>query len=910
MVLAAVVTAVLCVVCVGIVAVDDDADAAVSGSGTEEDPFIADSGDLVTGVVDLCYEYSDYIGVLGELYFEFESGSAVNITSQVDVIGDMFWPGAETYVVSSDPGSLVSNNASYDDYSIDGSLSGTATEDFSFKILDSEANEVIIFYYSVAQSIDFTSPDAIEAVSKSTISYTAATNIPATFSEVGGTAASWLDIDQTTGQISGTAPDVDAETTYTYEIQATSTEDQSNTATMTLTITVYPALEIGDQFTVGELIYEVTGVGEVEVADTTSTLNSGELAIPSTASDGSTTYSVTSIGDGAFDYCTRLTSVTIPEGVTSIGNSAFRGCSGLTSVTISDGVTSIGDSAFSYCTGLTSVTIPESVTSIGDSAFSRCSGLTSVTIPGSVTSISFHAFSYCTGLTSVTISDGVAIIDSFAFFECTGLTTITIPASVNRIVNSAFFLCSSLTEINVAPSNLDFSSLEGVLFDKDCIDLVLYPRGRQGAYSVPDGTIFISDSAFSGCLGLTSVTIPDDVYSISTGSFWDCSNLTSVTFESATAPFFGTNSFNTGTELNVSTPGWDPTEAMAGAIGNNGTTVIWANPQQVPVGTTFDYDGLRYKITETGLELTGYVTKPTGDLVIPETVPYKDGNFKVTSIGDSAFYSCTELTSVTIPENVTSIGRQAFYNCYSLGSVTFEGTVDSFGESAFQYCSILSQFIFLGDAPTQVGTNAFATNALVYELQTPTYVDTPGWDPFDILTGGKVLMNTRIIWSNPPTFECDGLYYLAISDTEAELYYPPEGTYSGDVTVPQTVMDAEGNQYTVTGIGNYAFYEAENMTSIVLPPTIDKLGYCAFYRAPVSEITFQSAEPPSEMRSSCAEFWGTVDVYTPGWDPEVVLDDYHSMFTNIVWANQSSSDLTFVSDPVADGIIAWISTRT
>ena len=794
---------------------------------------------------------------------------------------------------------------------------------------------------------------------------------------------------------------------------------------------------VGDTFTVGNLEYEVITEGEVAVADTTSTRISGVLAIPSTVSDGMTTYSVTSIGDRAFQDCNKLTSVTIPDsvtsigeyafnrcsgltsvtipdsvtsigeyafnlcsalveihvnqnnqnysstdgvlfnkdgssliicgagkigqyivpdGVTSIGNSAFyncsgltsvtipesvtsigeyafyycsgltsvtipssmisienntfRGCSGLTSITIPGNITSIGEYAFGNCTGLTSVTIPESVTSIGDSAFSRCSGLTSVTIPGSVTSISFHAFSYCTGLTSVTISDGVAIIDSFAFYECTGLTTITIPASVNRIVNSAFFLCSSLTEINVAPSNLDFSSLEGVLFNKDYTDLVLYPRGIQGAYSVPDGTIFISDSAFSGCLGLTSVTIPDGMYSISTGSFWDCSNLTSVTFESATAPFFGTNSFNTGTELNVSTPGWDPTEAMAGAIGNNGTTVIWANPQQVPVGTTFDYDGLRYKITETGLELTGYVTKPTGDLVIPETVPYRDGSFKVTSIGDSAFYSCTGLTSVTIPESVTSIGRQAFYNCYSLGSVTFEGTVDSFGESAFQYCSILSQFIFLGDAPTQVGTNAFATNALVYELQTPTYVDTPGWDPFDILTGGKVLMNTDIIWSNPPTFECDGLYYLAISDTEAELYYPPEGTYSGDVTVPQTVMDGDGNQYTVTGIGNYAFYEAENMTSIVLPPTIDKLGYCAFYRAPVSEITFQSAEPPSEMRSSCAEFWNTVDVYTPGWDPEVALDDYHSIFTNIVWANQSSSDLTFVSDPVADGIIAWISTRT
>ena len=96
---------------------------------------------------------------------------------------------------------------------------------------------------------------------------------------------------------------------------------------------------------------------------------------------------VTSIGDFAFEFCSGLASVTIPDSVTSIGQEAFSGCSGLTSITIPDSVTSIGFSAFWDCTSLTSVTIPDSVTSIGDYAFERCSGLTSVTFSGKTKSI-------------------------------------------------------------------------------------------------------------------------------------------------------------------------------------------------------------------------------------------------------------------------------------------------------------------------------------------------------------------------------------------------------------------------------------------------------------------------------------------------------------------------------------------
>jgi hypothetical protein len=133
---------------------------------------------------------------------------------------------------------------------------------------------------------------------------------------------------------------------------------------------------------------------------------------------------VTSIGDGAFEGCTGLTSVTIPNSVTSIGNIAFDGCSSLTNVTIGNGVTSIGYSAFSNCTRLTSVTIPNSVTNIGNGAFAGCSSLTNVTIGNGVTSMGDDAFSTCYNLTSVTIPNRVTNIGDNAFAGCTSLTNV------------------------------------------------------------------------------------------------------------------------------------------------------------------------------------------------------------------------------------------------------------------------------------------------------------------------------------------------------------------------------------------------------------------------------------------------------------------------------------------------------
>ena len=208
---------------------------------------------------------------------------------------------------------------------------------------------------------------------------------------------------------------------------------------------------------------------------------SGDIEIPRKVIYNSKTYTVTSIGEDAFSYCSSLESVTIPNSVTSIGDDAFLGCSSLASVTIPNSVTSIGDDAFSWCSSLESVTIPDSVTSIGDCAFYRCSKLKnidvypenanyssidgilynkdvtkliccpgakiSVAIPNSVTSIGNYAFYVCSSLESVTIPNSVTSIGNYAFSRCSSLASVTIPNSVTSIGDRAFYYCNDLKTI-------------------------------------------------------------------------------------------------------------------------------------------------------------------------------------------------------------------------------------------------------------------------------------------------------------------------------------------------------------------------------------------------------------------------------------------------------------------------------
>ena len=251
---------------------------------------------------------------------------------------------------------------------------------------------------------------------------------------------------------------------------------------------------------------------------------SGTINIPSQVTYMNRTRYVTRIGHFAFDDCSSLTSVTIPNSVTSIGERSYSCCSGLTSVTIPNSVTSIGNDAFMSCYGLTSVTIGNSVTSIGHGAFSGCSGLTSVTIPNSVTFISYSAFNYCSSLTTVHISDlaawcniefqdyysnplsyahhlylngtevtdfdipnNVTSIGRYAFGGCTSLTSVTIPNSVTSIGDEAFRNCSGLTSVISLSTNP--KAIYGSTFDKDVFynATLFVPIGTKDIYKSTEG---------------------------------------------------------------------------------------------------------------------------------------------------------------------------------------------------------------------------------------------------------------------------------------------------------------------------------------------------------------------------------------------------------------------------------------
>jgi len=236
--------------------------------------------------------------------------------------------------------------------------------------------------------------------------------------------------------------------------------------------------------------------------------------------------SVTTIENYAFAYCS-LTSVTLPDSITTIGNYTFEYCIPLTSVTLPDSITTTGDYTFIYCISLTSVTIPNGITTIGYQSFLNCINLKSVTIPDSVTTIKIDAFTFCSSLASVNIPNSVTTIGDDAFNHC-DLLSVAIPKSVTTIGDGAFGFITALTAINVDAANVNYASIDGVLYNKAITTLIQCPSGTTGAFTILSSVTTIEGSAFIGCTFLTSVIIPISVTTIGEHAFQDCSSMTSV----------------------------------------------------------------------------------------------------------------------------------------------------------------------------------------------------------------------------------------------------------------------------------------------------------------------------------------------------------------------------------------------
>lgn len=192
-------------------------------------------------------------------------------------------------------------------------------------------------------------------------------------------------------------------------------------------------------------------------------------------------------------------------------------------------VVAIGSLAFYEKSNVTSVVIPDSVTAIDTSAFERCSGLASVRIPDSVTRIEWSAFANCTSLPTITLGSSLTTIGNEAFRGCASLANVTIPAGVNSIGYWPFVYCDNLAAIEVDASNVAYSSVDGVLYDKDQTTLIQCPGGKAGSYAVPQGVANITEWSLIQCTRLTRFTIPDSVTNIGNGAFSGCTNLASVT---------------------------------------------------------------------------------------------------------------------------------------------------------------------------------------------------------------------------------------------------------------------------------------------------------------------------------------------------------------------------------------------
>ncbi len=496
--------------------------------------------------------------------------------------------------------------------------------------------------------------------------------------------------------------------------------------------------------------------------------------------------SVTAIGNSAFEDCSSLTSITIPNSVTTIGEEAFSGCTSLTSITIPDSVTTMGGEVFSGCSSLKNVTISDKVNSIGNSEFSGCTSLTSITIPNSVTSIGNYAFYGCSNFTSITIPNSVTEIGDSAFEDCTSLTSIVIPDDVTTIGRDAFCGCESLTGITVSDGNKNYSSADGILYDKAKTQIIHVPKSIKGSITISDGVTEIGDYAFAECSSLTSIVMPDSVTTIGGRAFDGCSSLTSVNIGNgvitiAYRAFSGCSSLkNVTISDSVTTIGEDAFDYCTSLTSIN---VSDGNKNYSSV------DGILYDNEKTQIIHVPQTIK--GNITIPNSV---------TAISSGAFEDCTSLTSITIPNSVTAIGSGAFYGCSNLTSITIPDSVTAIGSGAFSGCSNLTS-ITMPDSVTAIGSGAFVGCSSLTSIVIPDSVTTIGGGAFEDCTS-----LTNITIPNSVTM----ITYRA-------FYYCNRLT---SIVIPDSV----------TEIGDDAFFYCSSLTNITIPDGVTTIGGNAFYR--------------------------------------------------------------------------------
>lgn len=371
---------------------------------------------------------------------------------------------------------------------------------------------------------------------------------------------------------------------------------------------------------------------------------------------------VTKIDDGAFDGCKGVERIEVDP-----DNSVYASVDGILydinmsqlihvpksikgNVAIPSSVTEIPQNAFGECIYLEGIELPSTITGIGNWTFFNCSRLSNIKIPSGVTCIGNYAFCQCSRLSSIEIPANVFYIGEAAFYRCDSLTSIEIPASVTTIGIRAFMTSHELTNINVSSDNQHFTSVNGVLYNKDKTELIKVPCAIKGDFDIPSSVTTIKESAFAGCDKLTNIEIPSSVTTIKDEAFFGCENLTSIKIP-ASVTSIRSNAFMDCSKLkNIS-------------IASDNSNYSFE-------------DGVLYNKDKS--QIIAVLCSIEGVFSIPSSV---------TSIGDYAFFNCEGLTKIEIPSNITDIGEWAFSYCKNL-EIIIENSEDQIkiGYNAFEDC--------------------------------------------------------------------------------------------------------------------------------------------------------------------------------------------------------------------------------
>ena len=528
------------------------------------------------------------------------------------------------------------------------------------------------------------------------------------------------------------------------------------------------------------LTYTLNADHTATVANYDDSAPGGVIDIPDTVTSGGQPYTVTAIGDSAFNPSSprsNVSSVFIPATVRSIGDSAFSYCNALTTVTFAEGsqLKSIGRAAF-YGTEhayprFKEIKIPDSVETIGNGAFYDCRDLERITLPSALQTLSNVTFYDCTALSEVTFPASLKTIESSAFSGCRNLSKVKLPASLKAIQSSVFHRCSALKTVSYDGSLEQWNQINtsnGFLGDShpslvmDDYTAQFIPVKDENDPNPPPKTVTITkytgtestvilpstinswhvtkigEDAFQDNTTITSVTIPASVTEIGSNAFAGCTNLTSVTYG--------------GDWSNLTIQSGNP--AVEDAANEQLFDFAFIPPDNTAViVTNYKYNGAAADVTipsryqgkpVTTIGHAAFFNSAVTSVTIPDSV---------TSISDEAFINCPKLTNISIPNSVTYIGFSAFSSCTSLKSITLPSSLSFISGALFLGCSQLTT-IHIPVSVTSIGNNAFADCP---SLMTVTY---PGsktqWDDITKGRNSDVLENHLICAMLEATFTADG----------------------------------------------------------------------------------------------------------------------------------------------------------